>query len=101
MSDTLHSRLVRLAFENPDLRTDLVPLLKSARGDHEDLMWAVKEIDKAVDKLADVVLILESRGSSGDYEADESLADAHREVARTVDLISNLSQMPDKLRRLR
>lgn len=101
MSDTLRSRLTRLAFDNPDLRPELVPLLKSARGDHEDLMWAAKEIDKAADKLADVVLILDSRGSSGNYEADESLADAYREVAQTVELISKLSEMPAKLRRLR
>ena len=102
MSDTLRSRLTRLAYDNPDLRPELVPLLKSARGNHEDLMWAAKEIEKATDKLGDVVLILDSRGSSGgDYEADEALSDVHREVAQTVDLIGRLSEMPDKLRRLR
>ena len=67
-----------------------------------DLGSAAKAIEKATDKLGDVVLILDSRGSSGgDYEADEALSDVHREVAQTVDLIGRLSEMPDKLRRLR
>ena len=49
--------------------------------------WAVKQIEECLETLEGVVLSLEARGRSGDYEADASIADTYREAAEAVKLI--------------
>lgn len=98
MSDTLRSRMIRAAYDNPELRTALLPLINRSTS---DLRWATAEIEKCVDQLEDVVDVLTARGPGAEFEANTSLADDHREVAEAVELLRKLSTVPAKLRRIR
>ena len=49
--------------------------------------WAAARVEECLETLESVVLTLEARGRSGDYEADASTADVYREAADAVKLI--------------
>ena len=57
--------------------------------DERTLSYAKFEIAECLRKLEDVVITLDHRGRSGDYEADASFADTYREAAEVVKLIRN------------
>jgi hypothetical protein len=49
--------------------------------------WAAKQIEECLETLEGVVVTLEARGRSGDYEADASVVDTYKEAADAVKLI--------------
>jgi len=97
MSDNLSQRLIRLAQEHPELRSELRPLL--ARAVATDIRWAAREIDKCMDKLEPVVDAMTTRGYGGLHEGGTSMADDYRSVAEAVNLIRKLSALPAKMRK--
>ena len=90
MSD-LRDKLIKLAHENPELRKHLLPLVKEASSSLSSLRRDREDLEGYLDEMEALVSIWTHRGSSGDYEADASLADTYGDVQKAVTLIRKAS----------
>jgi hypothetical protein len=91
MSD-LRTKLIKLAHEKPELRAHLLPMIKDAsQSPRETAKWSVSTLEEALAQMEAVMLTLEARGGSRDYEADASLADTYGDAQKAVTLIRKAS----------